>query len=148
MAASAWTIFDQAKHKIGDGTIDLSGGVFRLALYATASSANMVGDITIQSSIGNESSGGGYPLGGTTLGSIVWTAGASAGEQKFDGADPIFTASASVLSAVRYAVIVQSLGATSGHLLCFAALSTSEFNITSGNTLTVQFASTGIFTLA
>jgi len=148
MAASAWTVFDQAKHKIGDGTIDLSGGTFRLALYRTSASANLIGNITIQSSIGSESSGGGYPLGGTALGSITWTAGASAGEQAFDCADPIFTASASVLSAVRYAVIVQSLGATSGHLLCYAALSTVQFNVTTGNTLTVQMNASGIFTLA
>lgn len=148
MAASAWTVFDRAKHKIGDGTIDLSGGTFRLSLHQTAASANLVGNITIQSSVGSESSGGGYPAGGTALGGIAWTAGASAGQQRFDCTDPIFTADGSALSAVRYAVIVQSLGATSGHLLCYAALSTSQFDVTTGNTLTVQMNASGIFTLA
>lgn len=147
MAASAWTIFDRAKHYIGDGTIPLSGSTFRLSLHRTSASANLVGDITIFTSVGDQCSGGGYAA--KTLGSVVWTAGASAGQQKFDCADPVFTASASTLSAVRYAVIRKSAGAvTSGILLCYAALSTSEFNVSTGNTLTISMAATGIFTLA
>jgi hypothetical protein len=63
--------------------------------------------------------------------------------------DPVFTASASTLSAVRYAVIRKSAGAvTSGLLLCYAALSTAEFNVTTGNTLTIQMHANGVFTLA
>jgi hypothetical protein len=147
MAASAWTIFDRAKHYIGDGTIPLSGGIFRLSLHRTSASANLVGNITIFSSVGEQCSGGGYVA--QTLASHTWTAGASAGQQRFDAADPVFTASASTLSAVRYAVIRLSSGSTtSGLLLCYAALSTSEFNISTGNTLTLQLAATGIFTLA
>jgi hypothetical protein len=147
MAASAWTIFDQAKHYIGDGTIPLSGSTFRLSLHRTSASANLVGDITIFSSVGDQCSGGGYVA--LTLADIAWTAGASAGQQKFDCTDPVFTASASTLSAVRYAVIRKSAGATtSGILLCFAALSTSQFNVSTGNTLTIQMNAAGIFTLA
>lgn len=144
MAASAWTIFDRGKHKIGNGDIDLSSSLFRLSLHRTSASANLVGDITIFSSVGDECSGGGYAA--ATLGSVTWTAGASAGVQRFDSADPIFTASASVLSAVRYAVIRASAGSTtSGLLLCYAALSTAEFDITTGNTLTIQMNASGIF---
>ena len=145
MAASAWIIFDNAKHALGNDEINLSADTFRLALYSTAASANITGDITIQSSIGSESSGGGYPAGGTTLASNTWVE--SGGSVKFDATDPIFTASSSVLSAVRYAAIVTSVAATSGLCLCFAALSTANFNVSTGNTLTVQFASDGIFTL-
>ena len=146
MAASAWTVFDTAKQKIGTGLIALSGDTFRLALYATAASATITGDVSIQSSIASESSGGGYPLGGTTLASNTWVE--SGGSVKFDATDPIFTASLSVLSAVRYAAIVTSVAATSGLCLCYAALSTVQFDVSTGNTLTVQFASTGIFTLS
>lgn len=147
MAASAWTIFDSAKHKIGNAEINLSAHTFRLSLHRTSASANLVSDITIFTSVGDECSGGGYAA--KTLGSVAWTAGASAGQQKWDVADPVFTASGSTLSAVRYAVIRKSAGATtSGLLLCFAALSTSQFNVSTGNTLTIQMASTGVFTLA
>lgn len=148
MAASAWVIFDRAKHYIGDGTIDLSGGEFRISLHMTAASANLIADVTIKSSIASESSGGGYVAGGQSLSSPLWTDGASAGEQKFDATDPIFTASASNLVNVRYAVIATSVTATSGILLCYAALSTSQFTVSSGNTLTVQMNSNGIFTLS
>ena len=138
MAASPWTVFDSAKHKIGNGDIDLSTSLFRLSLHRTSASANIVGDITIFTSVADECSGGGYSA--LTLASVEWTAGTSAGQQKFDTADPIFTASASVLSAVRYAVIRASAGsAASGLLLCYAALSTAEFNVTTGNTLNEDF---------
>ena len=146
MAASAWVVFDIAKHDMAIGVINLSAGPFRLSLHQTAASANLVGDITILSSVASESSGGGYPAGGLSLSGITWVE--AAGSVAFDCTDPIFTASASVLSAVRYAVISQSAGATSGLLLCYAALSTAEFNVTTGNTLTVQMNPSGIFTLA
>lgn len=146
MAASAWTIYDSAKHKIGNGDIDLSSSTFRLSLHRTSASANMVGANSIFTSIADECSGGGYVA--KTLAGTVWTAGASAGQQKWDVTDPVFTASGSTLSAVRYAVIRQSAGSTtSGLLLCYAALSTTEFNVTTSNTLTIQMAATGIFTL-
>jgi hypothetical protein len=99
MAASAWTVFDVAKHRIGDGGIDLSGGTFRMSLHRSSASTNLTAAITAWSSIGDECSGGGYSaiqLSGTT-----WTAGASAGQQAWDHTDPVFTASSSVLSAVR-----------------------------------------------
>lgn len=149
MAASAWVIFDRAKHYIGDGTIDLSGGEFRISLHKTSASANLVGDITIKSSVGSEiSATGGYAAGGQSLSSPLWTNGASAGEQKWDATDPIFTASGASLNNIRYAVIATSVTATSGVLLCYAALSTAQFNVSSGNTLTVQMNSSGIFTLS
>jgi hypothetical protein len=48
-----------------------------------------------------------------------------------------------------YAVIYsQGASAGTGIPVCFAALSTAEFNVTTGNTLTVQLAATGVFTLA
>ena len=83
-----------------------------------------------------------------TLAGVAWTNGASAGQQKWDVTDPIITAVGSTLSAVRYAVIrLSGTSVTSGHLLCFAALSTAEFDVSTGNTLTIQMAATGVFTL-
>ncbi len=78
---------------------------------------------------------------------MTWAAGVSAGVQKFDCTDPVFTASASDITNVRYAVIRKSVSATGGHPLCFAALSTAAFTVSTGNTLTIQMATTGVFTL-
>jgi hypothetical protein len=47
-------------------------------------------------------------------------------------------------------VIYQSNGASAGtgYPVCYAALSTGSFQVSSGNTLTVQMAAGGVFTLA
>ena len=149
MAASAWAFWDLAKHRIANGDISLSAGPFRLALYSSATSGSInVATLTVQSELGTEVSGGTYPAGGLTLGGISWGTGTSGVQQKFDVTDPVFTASGSAMSNVRFGVIVKSLGAASGYLLCWSALSTGEFDVTTSNTLTVQMASTGVFTLA
>jgi len=149
MAATAWAFWDRAKHRICNGDIDLSAGPFRLALYSSAASGSIVTDsLTIQSEIGTECSGGNYNAGGLTLSGVTWTAGASAGQQAFDCSDPVFTASGSAISNVRFGVIVRSIGATSGYLLCWSALSASQFDVTTNNTLTIQMNANGIFTLA
>ena len=149
MAASAWAFWDRAKHRICNGDINLSAGPFRLALYSSAASGSINTDsLTIQSEIGTECSGGTYNAGGLTLSGITWSAGASAGQQAFDCSDPVFTASGAAISNVRFGVIVRSIGAASGYLLCWSALSTSQFDVTTGNTLTVQMNANGIFTLA
>jgi hypothetical protein len=155
MAASQWTVFARAKHKIGIRTagvasIDLSGDTFKLTLHRTAASANIVGaDVSIFSSVGSLASGGGAATGtGVALAGVTWTTGASLGQHKWDANDVVVTAGGgSNLSAVRYAVIRTSIGATSGALLCYAALSTAEFNVNDGNTLTIQMDAAGIFTL-
>jgi hypothetical protein len=138
MAASAWTVFNQAKHNLGLGKIDLSGDAFRIMLFRTSASANLLTNITTIGTDAKES-----------LGSIVWTgtASANAGTRKWDVADPVFTASGGAISNVRYAVIYTST-ASADRLLCYAALSTVQFPVTVSNTLTVQMASTGVFTLA
>jgi hypothetical protein len=78
-----------------------------------------------------------------------WTVGASAKQQKFTYSTVglTFTASGASLTNVKYAVIRNSTGATAGKLLCFCQLSTSQFTVTSPNTLTILPAATGVFTL-
>jgi len=146
MAATAWTFYNDAKLKLGDNTIQLDAGIWKMQLHTSASDAS---DATM--SIASEPTGeiavqGGYAAGGKTIAGITWTlTGASA---KWDATDLVFTASGANLSIIKYAVIHNSVGSvTSGHLLCWSRLSTSQFSVTSGNTLTVQFATAGIFTL-
>ena len=149
MAATAWAFWNESKHRICNGDINLSAGPFRLALYSSAASGSInTATLTIQSEIGSEVSGGTYNAGGLTLSGVSWAAGASAAQQRFDCTDPVFTASGSAMSNVRFGVIVRSLGTTSGYLLCWSALSTAEFDVTASNTLTVQMNASGVFTLA
>lgn len=150
MAASAWSIFDVAKRNIGNNTISLSAtSGYNISLHSNSASTNLSGAITVWSSIGSEiTAAGGYAAGGLALSGTVWTVGTSAGQYKFDCTDPVFTASGAALTSIRYAVIFFSAGATSGYPLCYAPLSTAQFSVASGNTLTIQMAATGIFTLA
>ena len=144
MAASAWTMFPRGRHYIGTET--LSAGTYRLSLHKTAASTNLsASGLTLFASIGNECAGGGYSS--TALASIVWTAGTSANISKWDAADIIITASGSDITNVRFAVIRLSTGASTGKVICYAALSTAAFTVSTGNTLTIQLATTGIFTL-
>ena len=149
MAAGAWTVYNLAKKKIGNGSIPLNSTVFRLSLFTSASNA-ATATLGIISSVTNElSEGNGYSSSGKALTGEVWTVGASAGQYKFDCDDVIFTATGGNIANIKHAVMWLSAASANGrHLLCRSQLSTSQFTLSSGNTLTLQMASTGVLTLA
>ena len=156
MAAGTWKVFGLAKRAIGRGSITLHTGVFRMALHATAASANLsqmrsIGStISAWGSIGsNISARGGYQSSGRSIPGFKWSTGANNSTLKFyyTTTGIVFTASNSSLINVRYAVIRNSTGASNGVPLCYVALSTAQFTITSPNTLTIIPASNGVFSL-
>jgi hypothetical protein len=151
MAATAWQLYNKAKQYIGNGTITLGAGVFKMVLATSASNASTF-TLTAYSQITNEiSATGGYVTGGKDLvpATAYWTVGASAKQMKFTMSTVglAFTASGASLTNIKYAILRNSTGATAGRLLCFCQLSSSQFTVTSPNTLTVLPAATGIFTL-
>ena len=151
MAATAWQLYNSAKKYIGNGTITLGAGVFKMVLAQTASNASTF-TLSTYASVTNEvAAAGGYVTGGRNLvpATAQWTVGASAKQQKFtmSAVGLAFTASGASLVNIRYAILRNSTGATAGKLLCFCQLSSSQFTVTSPNTLTVLPAATGIFTL-
>jgi len=151
MAATAWQLYNSAKKYIGNGTITLGAGVFKMVLAQTASNASTF-TLSTYASVTNEiAAAGGYATGGRNLvpATAQWVVGASAKQQKFtmSAVGLAFTASGASLVNVRYAIIRNSTGTGAGKLLCFCQLSSSQFTVTSPNTLTVLPAATGIFTL-
>lgn len=155
MAVGTWKIYAKAKKNIGNGTITLGAGVFKMSLHKTSASANIIVLSTRDkfTSIGSEiSARGGYVAGGRNLlpATGQWTVGASAKQYKFTYSTIglVYTASGSSLINIRFALIRNSVAAGSGHCLCFASLSSAQFTITSPNTLTILPAATGVFTLA
>ena len=151
MAASAWQLYNKAKQSIGNGTITLGAGVFKMVLARSASNASTF-TLSTYASVTNEiSATGGYVTGGKNLVPATgqWTVGASAKQMKFTMSTVglAFTASGASLTNIKYAILRNSTGATAGKLLCFCQLSSSQFTVTSPNTLTVLPAATGIFTL-
>ena len=147
MAASAWQLYNDGKRYIGNGTIQLGVGNFKMALFTSASNASTFTISTFASLTSEISATGGYVTGGKALVPATgqWTVGASAKQMKFTYSTVglTFTASGAPLTNVKYAVIYQS----GGKLLCFCQLSSSQFTVSSPNTLTVLPAATGVFTL-
>ena len=151
MAASAWQLYNEAKKYIGNGTITLGAGVFKMVLAKAASNASTF-TLSAYSEITNEvAAAGGYVTGGRNLvpATAQWTVGASAKQMKFtmSSVGLAFTASGASLADIKYAILRNSTGAAAGRLLCWCQLSSSNFTVSSPNTLTVLPAATGIFTL-
>lgn len=150
MAATAWEFYNEAKKKLGQNTngIRLDSGIFKMSLHTSASDASVRTQSILSEVSGEIVAQGGYVAGGRTIAGVSWTVQGDPSSAKWDATDLVFTASGANLSNVKYAVIHYSVGAaTSGYLLCWSKLSTSQFSVTSGNTLTIQFAAAGIFTL-
>jgi hypothetical protein len=147
MAASAWQLYNSGKRYIGNGTIELGVGNFKMALLTSASNTSTFTLSTFASLTSEISATGGYTTGGKLLVPATgqWTVGASAKQMKFTYSTVglTFTASGAPLTNVKYAVIYQS----GGKLLCFCQLSSAQFTVSSPNTLTVLPAATGVFTL-
>ena len=150
MAAQAWTLFNGAKKNLGLGVVNLSGEASKHYITLMKSSITVLFDTTISvlSSLGAFTCAGSLDSLGE-LGTVTWTGNASVNDPviKWDAADLTFTASGATLSAVRFAVIWQSTSAGGGPLIAYSSLSSSAFDVTTGNTLTLQMNASGIFSL-
>jgi len=157
MAAGTWKIYAKAKQYLGNGTITLGAGVFKMCLLrqsATALGIHVLSTRSTWSSLAADeiTAQGGYAVHGRNLlpATGSWVLGASAKQYKFTYSTIglVFTASGAALNNIRFALIRNSLTGSTGRLLCFCTLSTAQFTIASPNTLTILPAATGVFTLA
>ena len=144
MAAAAWRLYAKAKEYIGDGTITLGTGGFKMALFRGSSNTSTI-TLSTLASVTVQASGGAYTAGGKYLAPSAgtWTLAGSTVTIDYTTLGITFTASGSNISAVQYAVIHNS----AGKLLCWSKLSASAFSVADPNTLTVLPAATGVFTL-
>ena len=146
MAASAWVPYNTFKLKLGQALVDLSGGTFYMALFTSASNA-ATATLSAFSQLTNEvTEANGYSSSGVTGASAdwyTWGVGASASEMRFDGTASVWNAAGGSISNIKYAVIWLSGGA----LVAYSQLSTSEFDVTTGNSLTITPSANGIFEL-
>jgi hypothetical protein len=144
MAAAAWRLYAKAKEYIGDGTITLGTGGFKMALFRGSSNTSTI-TLSTLASVTVQASGGAYTAGGKYLAPSAgtWTLSGSTVTFDYTTLGITFTASGSNISVVQYAVIHNS----AGKLLCWSKLSASAFSVADPNTLTVLPAATGVFTL-
>lgn len=143
MAATAWSLYNLAKKKIGNGTIKLGVDVLKMQLHTSASNASTFTLSTAASVTGECAAGNGYATGGQALASVIWTVGASAKQYKLGCANPIWTGTGGSILNIKFAVIKNS----AGQAICWSRLTTAQFTLTIANTLTVQINTAGVFTL-
>lgn len=139
MAATAWQLYNEAKKYLQNGTIQIGTSTLKLKLYTSASNASTF-TLSTLASVTNQATGGGYSEG-KTLAGVVLSSILSAKSYSFDANDVVFTASGSTLTNVKFAVI----GISGGKALCWSRLSSSQFSVTSPNTLTVVVHANGIY---
>lgn len=148
MAVGAWTFFNEGKKYLMSGDIDLNSSTFKMTLHTSASNA-ATATLSVYGSVTNEvTEANGYSSSGKSLTGVTWTAGASASEFRFDATALIWTATGGSIANVKFAVIwITGASAGARKLLCKSTLSTSQFTITIGNTLTITPSANGIFEL-
>ena len=147
MAAGSFVIHDKAKKYAGTGTggIDFDGDTFKIVLCDNTSNAATTSVDGYAALTGELATANGYTNGGYTLTSVTWTE--SGGTVTFDAADPSWTASGGSITA-RYAVVYDNTVAApvAKPIVAHVLLDTTPADVTttSGNTLVVQLAATGI----
>lgn len=136
MGASKWRVYNEAKQKITNGTIDLDAATLRMALFKSGGNVTTL-TLSTFASLTTKVSGGGYTGAKTLTTSVI--VGANASTYKFKFGSVVYTASGANIGSIRYAVIYVSGGAC----ICFCALSTAAFDVTTNNTLTIAANATG-----
>lgn len=146
MPAGKWKLYDTAKLNIGSGVTDLDTHTFKIALFTSSSNANTLTNSTLSQLTNQVANANGYTTGGNTLSSVTWTQ--SSGTATFDAADTTWTASGGSITA-RFAVIYDDTSASDSLVaVCLLDTAPADVTATSGNTLTIQFNASGIFTLS
>lgn len=142
MAAGAWTLTDAGRTDLVNGTFDLDTDTFLMALFLSTS--NIGAASTTYAGLTNEhANANGYTTGGISLGTLALSGTTTVTVD--ETTNPVWTASGGSIVA-RFAVIYES----GGNVLCYCLLDSTPGDVTTtnGNTLTVTFHASGIFTLA
>lgn len=144
MPASAWSVVNAFKERLGNAEINLDTDAFVVRLYS--SSSNIADTSDDATAVTNElSTANGYTNGGYTV-TPGWTR--STGTCTFDISDPTWTASGGSIVA-RFAAIVDTTP-TPDRVVAWCTLDNTPADVTTttGNTLTIQISASGVFTLA
>ena len=143
------TKYESFSELIADGTFDLDANTFKVSLHTSTHTPSASAHVVFADVDNELSTANGYTSGGATLGSVTWNR--SGGTATFDAADVVWTASGGSIVA-RYAII-RAVGTLNGHvdpLVAYILLDTTPANVTAtaGNTLTLQWHASGIFTVS
>lgn len=144
MAAGAWVFPDASRKDLLNGAQDLDTSTY---LYALVTSAGNIGASTTTWAgvTGEHANQGapGYATGGYSLGTLDLTGTTTV--KVTDAAAPAWTATGGSITA-KWGVLYKS----AGNVVCYHLLDSGGADVTAtvGNTFTVTFNASGIFTLA
>lgn len=141
MATGNWRYYRIAKLKLINGDIAWDSDTFRIHLYRSGTNASDLQNST-KASLTNELTNGtgGYSDSGIALTNPTTVVSGSVLTWDID--DITLTASGADWSDLKFAVIEHS-----DVPICVVEMSTAGFNVTSGNTLTIQQPASGLFEL-
>lgn len=137
MAASAFNMYNNSKRYLVDGTVDIDTDTIVARLYKSDSNASTF-TLSLSSEMTNPVSTGSYAAITTTV-----TINDNGLSTAVDIADLQWTASGADMTSIQFLALSEN----GGKLICWCALSTAAFDVTSGNTLTVTIDSAGVFTM-
>lgn len=137
-----FTLFDSVIRDLMNGTIDLDGHVFKMALTNTA--PDPAGN-EIFANITEIAAGSGYPAGGLTLaGLTIAETGAGTGIWQWTFDDVTFTAVGGSIGPFRYPVVYDfTVAAPVKPLVGYLDYGTAT-TLTIGNSFTVDVGATGV----
>ena len=145
MAAGAWLFTNGGRTALLNGSFDLDTDSFSVALYLSTSDLGAAS--TVQSTVTNQHANQGapgYETGGTSIGALTLSGTGTVTVD--DPADVVWTATGGSITA-KFAVIYETAG--SNLILCYCLLDSggADVTATTGNTFTIAFNASGIFTL-
>lgn len=147
MAAGPWVVYDKFKLALGNKLVDLDSDTIKVALFTSSSNAGSaaLATATYAALTNQVANGNGYTTGGVTVASTYLNAG---GTLTFDIADPSWTAAGGAITA-RFAVIYSDTAASKDLIAyCLLDSTPADVSVTAGNTLAIEIAAGGVFTLA
>ncbi len=148
MVAQAWVVFNKAKKKMCNTTLNLAATTFRMSLLTSTWTPNLTLSVYEAVRPNEVTEANGYSSSGKALTTERWTVGSTTTQYMFDVDDVVWTGTGGAINGIKYAVIWLSAATTAGrHLLCYSQLTSGQFNLAQNNTLTIQINSAGVLTL-
>jgi len=146
--AASFSLYNAWALNIGR-QVDLDTGLtVNVSLHTSSYTPNQDTHIVFADVTNQLSTANGYTSGGAALGSVTWTR--SGAVATFDAADTVWTASGGSITA-RYAVVrvVGTYDTLVDPLIGYVLLDTTPADVTAtaGNTLTLQWNASGLFTV-
>jgi hypothetical protein len=143
---ATFSLFDEFKKYLADGTIDLDTHTFKAMLSNTSPTT---GTNTVRADITEISAGNGYTSGGVTLASVTWAeTGAGSGIFQWTVADFAWTAAGGSIGPFRYVVFYDDTPTSPADPLLGVLDYGSSITLADTNVFTVDVGANGVFRLA